>query len=473
LLEHLSYCKAPGTNGETEFHNIVREMYPDANGTAVPNSWTASQVQNYVIKGKVPTWMDKSNADAIVVVWIQNETDKSIAQAAKSTRVSIPLDVSLTGCKPMQFACTAGPTASINSTTTITNPGTTTLTSATIYYKLDAGAYTSMPWTGSLAPGASATVTIPAISAGTGTHTITDSVSMPNTTVDKNPANNTRTLEVIVRNTTGVPLPIATGFENAGSLPTDWIILDADNNGNKPVMGYSSTSNIGHGASKYTLWFRFPYEPNPETNYVIMPQGTLPAGPKALDFWVAHALRTGANVDKLEIVYSTNCGSTWTTVWTKTGTQLASAPPTANADAYVPAQADWKKWSVDMTAVPVGAMIAFRGVGATGQNLFVDDVNLRTGPTGVENIIATNTVSIYPNPAKESATLEFTLNKGGKVTVNVLDAVGRVISTVSNTTMQQGAQHVSIPTSTLAAGVYNISIQTEEGALTQRLSVVK
>jgi hypothetical protein len=39
--------------------------------------------------------------------------------------------------------------------------------------------------------------------------------------------------------------------------------------------------------------------------------------------------------------------------------------------------------------------------------------------------------------------------------------------------MTAGAQHVNIPTTALAAGVYQISIQTEEGTLTQRLSVVK
>lgn len=41
LIEHLRYATAPGTNGETEFHNVVREMYPNAAGTqlATPGPW--------------------------------------------------------------------------------------------------------------------------------------------------------------------------------------------------------------------------------------------------------------------------------------------------------------------------------------------------------------------------------------------------------------------------------------------------
>src|SRR5690606_1857950 len=98
LVEHLEYCSAPGTNGETEFHNVVREMYPDADGTQLPNSWTASQVENITLSGKVPAFVDKSNNDAIVVVWIQNDAGKNIVQAAKSIKAALPLDASLSGC---------------------------------------------------------------------------------------------------------------------------------------------------------------------------------------------------------------------------------------------------------------------------------------------------------------------------------------------------------------------------------------
>ncbi|CAG0902347.1 unnamed protein product, partial [Darwinula stevensoni] len=40
MIEHLVYTTPPGSNGEKDFHNVVREMYPDAAGTTIPNAWT-------------------------------------------------------------------------------------------------------------------------------------------------------------------------------------------------------------------------------------------------------------------------------------------------------------------------------------------------------------------------------------------------------------------------------------------------
>jgi hypothetical protein len=92
---------------------------------------------------------------------------------------------------------------------------------------------------------------------------------------------------------------------------------------------------------------------------------------------------------------------------------------------------------------------------------------------GVEAAIVTNSVSVYPNPTRDAATLQFSLAQNSKVTIHLIDAVGRTVSALADGMMNQGAHQISIPTNNLAAGVYNISIQTEQGNLTQRLSVVK
>jgi hypothetical protein len=199
-------------------------------------------------------------------------------------------------------------------------------------------------------------------------------------------------------------------------------------------------------------------------------------GATALDFWQAYAQKTAANNDKLEVVYSTNCGTSWTSLWSASGTALATYGPTTTANA-LPGSAvgspDWKLRSVSLTSVPANSVLAFRGSANGGNNMFLDDVTMRTGGVGVKNMVAENSVSVYPNPARESATLEFKLAASTKVTVSVMDAVGRTVSVVSDATLQQGAQRFNIPTSSLSAGVYNIAIRTEEGLITQRLSVVK
>ncbi len=271
LIERLQYCIAPGTNGEKDFHNVVREMYPDATGTSIPNSWTASQNQSYTIKGKVPAFVNKADDDAIVVVWIQNDADKSIAQAAKSTKVGIPMDAGIVTCNPAMIACATGASTTVPSTVSIKNTGSTTLTSAKVYYKLDAaGTYSATPvsWTGTLAPGASATVNIPALTATTGSHVIYDSVATPNGNADVNRANNMRTTALNVVSTAGVSFPLTQNFEAAG-FPTGWASYEPAGAGNVWVNG--NGANLAHNASSYMPWYKIGTYAAGSVGYLLMP----------------------------------------------------------------------------------------------------------------------------------------------------------------------------------------------------------
>ena len=149
LIEHLQYATAPGTNGETEFHNVVREMYPNAAGTQLANAWTAGQSRTLTLKGRVPGYVDKSaRGDTRVVVWVQNDTDKAVPQVTVSANVATALDLGAPVLRvPSALVCTAT-SSTFAPIVTLKNSGTTTVTSGTIYYKLDAGTWQTYNWTG-------------------------------------------------------------------------------------------------------------------------------------------------------------------------------------------------------------------------------------------------------------------------------------------------------------------------------------
>ncbi len=84
LVETLHFTTPPGTNGETDFHNVVRKLYPNPFGLAIGNSWASGKKQTFTIAGPVPTYVDINN-QIFVAVWIQNETDKLVAQAARTS----------------------------------------------------------------------------------------------------------------------------------------------------------------------------------------------------------------------------------------------------------------------------------------------------------------------------------------------------------------------------------------------------
>lgn len=93
---------------------------------------------------------------------------------------------------------------------------------------------------------------------------------------------------------------------------------------------------------------------------------------------------------------------------------------------------------------------------------------------GISNIKAgVNDITIYPNPAKDAAHVKFTLTNATHANIQVMDATGRVVSTIADQNLAAGEHTVDISTANLANGLYNVLITTDNGSVTERLSVVK
>lgn len=80
-------------------------------------------------------------------------------------------------------------------------------------------------------------------------------------------------------------------------------------------------------------------------------------------------------------------------------------------------------------------------------------------------------VNVYPNPAKENVNVSFNLDKAANVNVVVYDAAGRIVYNGAKAQLASGTQKITVPVNNLASGIYNLSIQTEDGSMTQRLTV--
>jgi hypothetical protein len=93
-------------------------------------------------------------------------------------------------------------------------------------------------------------------------------------------------------------------------------------------------------------------------------------------------------------------------------------------------------------------------------------------PVSVANVANVNNLALYPNPAKDNTVAGFNLNEATNVNISVLDAVGRVVYT-SSADKAAGFHEVTIPTTGFAPGMYMVKIQTEKGAVTQRLTVAQ
>ncbi len=86
----INFTSAPGSNGETVFYNVMRKMYPTANGTGVATNWTVGQSKTISFNVAIPSYI-YSKPQIGVVAWIQDDGDKSVQQAGLSAAPSAPL----------------------------------------------------------------------------------------------------------------------------------------------------------------------------------------------------------------------------------------------------------------------------------------------------------------------------------------------------------------------------------------------
>ncbi len=81
--------------------------------------------------------------------------------------------------------------------------------------------------------------------------------------------------------------------------------------------------------------------------------------------------------------------------------------------------------------------------------------------------------AIYPNPAKESATISFATSSAGTVQLTLVDGKGNIVETVVNGMVFEGDHTVSIPVTNLASGTYFCNLRSGGISLVRELSVQK
>jgi len=85
--------------------------------------------------------------------------------------------------------------------------------------------------------------------------------------------------------------------------------------------------------------------------------------------------------------------------------------------------------------------------------------------SGIKTNVAQNNISVYPNPAQNNFTIEVSGNE--KQILHVIDVTGKIVLT------QTINGKTTIDASTLAQGIYNLSVTSNAGVANKRLIIVK
>jgi hypothetical protein len=84
----INFDAAPGSNGETEFFDVMRRMVPNATGTTLGGTWTNAQTQSFTFGVAMPTFI-YDLLQIRVVGFIQTDGNKVVHQAAISQPIAL------------------------------------------------------------------------------------------------------------------------------------------------------------------------------------------------------------------------------------------------------------------------------------------------------------------------------------------------------------------------------------------------
>lgn len=347
-------------------------------------------------------------------------TAKAYDNASAST-TSTAVAISVSVCNDAGISAIAAPsgtitTASVTPSVTLRNFGSATLTSATILYRVDAGTESSLSWTGSLASGATTSVTLPAVTGyASGAHTFTARTSAPNGATDGNTANDA----------------ITSNFTYSSSTCSN-LNEPADNSSTTAtVMAVNTSVNSQIGSSSDLDFYKF-------TTTAAAPKIKVTLTNLPFDYDVRLYSSTSTGAINAQIGISQNSGTANETI-------IYNVSTTAKTY-YI---------RVNGYSGALSTTLCYNLTVSTGAANFSRPFEAAVNSDKV--LLEKVKMLVFPNPATDIVNIQFIAQQEGEYKVSLVDVVGKEVIT-QMTTFNEGENSLELKTSHLAKGIYIVKV---------------
>ncbi len=370
--------------------------------------------------------------------------------------------------KPYHRGCVTN----INPVVVVKNTGTTPITNFSLYYRIDnfslyseyaSGAVKSKNYVVTQGPGllpdSLATLTLDVSTVTPGAHTIKVWIMDVNKMTDVNASNDAISSSFTVV-TAGYPLPYTQDFENVtpGQIPGNFSYYDGDDH--EKWFVFASSGNQAAALSNFT----YSGAVNSQDELVLSVLNFSGQPQVYLSFDYSHASRSNSlKYDSLEVQISTDCGTTFTTIWNKGGSALNTVPDQSTI--FIPAgPQDYQNAQVNLSAYTQFSKVIIKFINWSneGNSTLIDNINIgNLQSTGVENLSALST-NVYPNPANDLLHVNFYSNAKNTMNVKLINLLGETMKE-ENYTAGTGFNTTSIDISNYTPGVYNLILSDAGG----------
>lgn len=466
MLRHLLTGQWGEVISTTSMGTTVTRQYTytipaDLNG--IPYELGDLEVAGFVVEGQQEIISGANGPLTFTVPAGVNLVDLSSA-----TNMTIPTDYCATSVTPE---------------ITVTNAGTIVADTFAVSYSLNGGTPVVQDVFTPLMVGASTTITFPAATVSAGSNVVSYNVNVDNANsfielVTGNNASTSAAFSIIPST------PFASihteGFESMslGDETPANAISENPNGIRAYAVDNSVSTSVTWQLGAYeasSVCYRYDYyaiAANESASIVFEKMDFSSLTGYELRFDHAYAQYQAEN-DQLEVFVSTDCGATWTSVFNKAGSLLATAP--ASQSRFYPQSQHWVTNVVDLSSYDgqPEVMIKFTGTSQFGNSLYLDNIGMYDAITaGVEELLNSN-ISIYPNPVVSTANISIDLKEANVISVDLHNALGQKVYSKDEGKMSSGAHTVQLDVSELNSGIYFATITIGDLSVTKRINVSK
>lgn len=273
-------------------------------------------------------------------------------------------------------------------------------------------------------------------------------------------------------NATGYKAPAAFGFESP-DLATDLIRL---NNFNNSANGWQQNNSVSVSGTKSIYMRNFTNTTaliNGRDGFQLPEIDITTITDPYFEFTYAYAQRSTVSTDSLIVTISPNFGMTEFRLFANGGTGLATAA--AQSTEFIPQPNEWRTVKLPITTHGsyTNARVRFEFLNRRGNNIYVDNVFITSGPTSLQNQLQQEMqVLVFPNPTVgKNVNLQYTLKEEDAVQLSVFDNLGKRVWEAPLLLNKPDTYTVEIPASAFKPGLYIIEFMSQRGGFNHKLLV--
>ncbi|MBU6340683.1 MAG: T9SS type A sorting domain-containing protein [Bacteroidetes bacterium] len=398
-------------------HALVRTRL---SGSFLPAIWQPNEHQNVDFSAPLPgTISDFRRLSMRATLW---SADNSIPIAVvPSVPIQFPVDLVIEGVQGLDLLhCNS----LVEPVLIFKNGGADTLYSCSIRFSYDDQKKQYLDWNGVLPPGFSTAVYLPTSNLTPGKHEFVCSIWEKSGKKEKMRDNNSiRIPEFFVVDPAKIPLTLnfQPNYQNKPNRPTPFILHNDPHSSARWEVkgGMESYGKTGKALSLNLTQT----EPGAHHELILPVSDFDKLSRPIIDFNYAYFQQNHGNLDQLDVLISTDCGLTWSSVWTKEGSALATAFPSPGA-MRPPSKKDWRSIRLELFEMvnQPDFLLKFSLTSDLGNALYLDDIAIYNDTT----LIETN-LTLAPNPCQGLTQFSITDAGNEEYTLKVFNTNGQIV----------------------------------------------